>query len=300
MGSNIERPKLDKCPTCGRDDFSSAQYIRSHHTKVHGEHLPNCVCKGCGSEFYHPNGLKFCSDCEPFKGENNGNWKGASNVSECRLCGTEIQYYPSDKRGIYCSDCVQSGDAHADTGRRHECCETTEVSCGNCGVIRNIAEDDVEDISNFYCGPSCESVEPENRRTQGQTSNELGTIAETAATLALVKNGYDVSLPIRDSSPYDMVVDDCGELYRVQVKSGILHGGSVEAKLTREWRTSDGYESKTYGPDMIDSYVIYCAELDTVYWIPYDDAPKTTLRLRVDDPQNNQTTSVRFSDEYLI
>jgi len=98
------------CPTCG-ESFDSEQGMRIHHGRVHGEKLPNRTCKGCESDFYDPKSrLKYCDDCNPNAGENNGNWQGAKQTAECKLCESEFSYYPSDKDGVYCPDCVESAD----------------------------------------------------------------------------------------------------------------------------------------------------------------------------------------------
>ncbi|WP_115862793.1 HNH endonuclease [Halorussus litoreus] len=96
------------CPTCG-ESFDSEQGMRIHHSHKHSERLPNRTCKGCEAEFYDPKSrLEFCDECDPNSGENNGNWKGAKEKSECKLCESEFSYYPSDKDGIYCPECVDS------------------------------------------------------------------------------------------------------------------------------------------------------------------------------------------------
>lgn len=51
------------------------------------------------------------------------------------------------------------------------------------------------------------------RRTQRK-----GDIAVTQAIAYFTEIGYDVSLPITESSSYDLIVDDHIALYRVQVK----------------------------------------------------------------------------------
>lgn len=79
-----------------------------HHTRVHGESLPNRTCKGCERDFYDAKAQrKYCPDCNPNAGEHNGNWKDAKEEAECRVCGTAFEYYPSDKRGLYCAPCVE-------------------------------------------------------------------------------------------------------------------------------------------------------------------------------------------------
>ncbi len=62
-------------------------------------------------EFYDPKSrLNYCDDCDPNAGKNNGNWKGAKEIGTCQFCGAEFPYYPSNKVGKYCADCVESAD----------------------------------------------------------------------------------------------------------------------------------------------------------------------------------------------
>ncbi|WP_425499311.1 HNH endonuclease [Natronosalvus caseinilyticus] len=85
--------------------------MRQHHTKVHGEPLPNRTCEGCGLEFYDPKSRRnYCNDCNPNGGSNNGNWKDAKEEASCVRCGETFEYYPSNKEGVYCPSCVADAD----------------------------------------------------------------------------------------------------------------------------------------------------------------------------------------------
>jgi hypothetical protein len=98
------------CPTC-RKSLSTEQGMRQHHTKVHGEPLPNRECEGCDVAFYDPKARKsYCEDCNPNAGKHNGNWKDARETTDCERCGDQFEYYPSDKKGVYCSECVEESD----------------------------------------------------------------------------------------------------------------------------------------------------------------------------------------------
>lgn len=99
-----------ECPTCSQD-LSTKAGMRQHHTKVHNEHLSNRTCKGCGAEFYDEKArLNYCSDCNPNSGEHNGNWRGGREVSSCDCCSATFRYYPSEKDGIYCPECIESAN----------------------------------------------------------------------------------------------------------------------------------------------------------------------------------------------
>jgi len=80
-----------------------------HHAKVHDDPLPNRTCKGCGTEFYDGKAqLAFCDNCNPNAGKHNGNWKDAKETADCRICGAEFDYYPSEKKGVYRPHCVEA------------------------------------------------------------------------------------------------------------------------------------------------------------------------------------------------
>lgn len=108
------------CPTCERS-FSSAQGMRQHHTKVHGEPLNNRQCKGCNTRFYDSNAqLKYCDDCDPNSGSHNGNYSGAKETATCQICGVMFEFYPSEKDGVYCPACVREADGLLPENPHHE------------------------------------------------------------------------------------------------------------------------------------------------------------------------------------
>ncbi|MFQ3320213.1 MAG: hypothetical protein ACI80F_002290 [Natronomonas sp.] len=98
------------CPSCGRS-FASERGVRVHHASTHGEPLPNRTCTRCDAEYYSEYEKKYCSDeCRSgavsFEGENNPNYSGGKETAECDICGSEFEYYSSEKKGLYCHTCV--------------------------------------------------------------------------------------------------------------------------------------------------------------------------------------------------
>lgn len=89
--------------------------MRIHHSLAHDEHLLNQECATCGEKFHNEYEVKYCSDsCREagvsFEGEANPNYRGGKETTECEICGDGFEYYPSEKPGKYCSDCVDTGD----------------------------------------------------------------------------------------------------------------------------------------------------------------------------------------------
>jgi len=100
------------CPTCDRD-FSSERGMRVHHSQVHGETLPNRECGHCGTEFHSEYEKAYCSaDCRDaavsFVGADNPNYEDKREITTCRRCSAEFEYYPSEKEGTYCPECIES------------------------------------------------------------------------------------------------------------------------------------------------------------------------------------------------
>ena len=86
------------CPTCGRS-LSTKQGMRQHHTKAHGDPLPNRTCEGCDTEFYDPKTRRrYCDDCDPNAGEHNGNWKGRKNGPSANAVVRRSSTTPPTKR----------------------------------------------------------------------------------------------------------------------------------------------------------------------------------------------------------
>jgi len=100
------------CPECGRG-FETKRGLGVHHSRSHDELLPNQQCDNCGSEFHEEYDKKYCSvacknDAVSFKGANNPNYRGESTTTACNICGEGFEYYPSEKRGLYCPSCVET------------------------------------------------------------------------------------------------------------------------------------------------------------------------------------------------
>lgn len=146
-----------ECPTCGKV-LPTAAGARQHHAKVHGESLPNRTCKGCGTAFYDPKSQRaFCDDCDPNAGPNNPNWRDAWEMAECRLCGSAFGYYPSDKVGVYCPECVESSEEFL--GEPYvKPAEWVARTCEECGEEMSVLRSEIERGRGRFCSHSCLSM----------------------------------------------------------------------------------------------------------------------------------------------
>lgn len=92
-----------KCPTCGRDDFSSKKGMRTHHKLSHGESVTETItCEYCEESFevlpyrVESENKKYCSsECQ-----HSAQKRRTSSV--CLECGSEFEHLKSEIRK-FCS-----------------------------------------------------------------------------------------------------------------------------------------------------------------------------------------------------
>lgn len=177
-----------------------------HHTLVHGEQLPNQTCANCGDEFHANFTKKFCSEpCRReqvgFEAEANPNYRDAKESTACEICGTLFEYYPSEKAGRFCPDCVESepwqspplaeGPDHPrwKGGKVRRAC----VVCG--GFVERYPSGFVSEV--VLCSESCRgkwlsgSFEGEGHPNwKGGGNEEYGSGWRTVRKKALERDGY--------------------------------------------------------------------------------------------------------------
>ena len=102
--------------------------------------------------------------------------------------------------------------------------------------------------------------------------------------------------PFGDGHPYDLAVDQDGELRRVQCKTGRLVRGAVVFATTRY----TGGKHRTYQEHEIDYFGVYCPDAGTVCRVPITDVPDRGACLRVKPTKNNQAKSVRWAKDYVL
>lgn len=83
-----------------------------------------------------------------------------------------------------------------------------------------------------------------------------GDVGLAAAILYFVQERYYVSLPTTESAPYDLIVDNGSELYRVQTK--FTSGKAVDLRCIHS--NSGGYVVKHYADKAYDWLFVYRAD----------------------------------------
>lgn len=103
-----------ECPICGLLCKSEHGLNRHYHIQ-HNKRYLNRTCNHCEKKFRSTFPKKYCSDdcleaAAPYAGNSNPNYRGAKRTTECKQCGGEFEYYPSEKEGLFCADCVRGGN----------------------------------------------------------------------------------------------------------------------------------------------------------------------------------------------
>jgi len=132
-------------------------------------------------------------------------------------------------------------------------------------------------------------------------SSRRGDETEAVLLDRLLASGVSVSVPFGDSDRYDLVVDDDGDLYRVQCKTGSWVNGTVRFNLYTSTVSEDGRVERDYTAAEIDAYAVYSPRSDDAYWVPIGDTGTGEMRLRVEQPHPKApTSSINWASEYAL
>lgn len=125
---------------------------------------------------------------------------------------------------------------------------------------------------------------------------ERGDRTESLVLSKLVNNGKVVSVPF-GKPRYDFVLDDDGQLFRVQCKTGRIVGGALRWNAcSQHCRTNKrkGYRGSA------DLFIVYCPELDKYYRIAVDAVPETHGSLRISPAKNGQYKNVKLAADFEL
>ena len=131
------------------------------------------------------------------------------------------------------------------------------------------------------------------------TTDQKGTIAETAVVAHAVRLGIDVYRPVGEGGRYDMIFDLAGRLTRVQCKWAVRHGEVVAVRCYSARRAPEGLIRRLYTADEIDAFAGYCADLDRAYFLPFERfAGRRQIHLRLSPARNNQKARVHWASDF--
>lgn len=131
-------------------------------------------------------------------------------------------------------------------------------------------------------------------------THTLGNIGEARVMFEAVKRGYTVCVPHGHDTRYDLVVDRCGKLERVQVKTTQSDGKCVTVR-TRSVGKMDGHViAKQYTAVEVDWIVVYDITSDRCAFIPADalNDGRYSINLRLQPTASNQEKKVSWFSDY--
>jgi 5-methylcytosine-specific restriction endonuclease McrA len=99
---------------------------------------------------------------DSYAGENNPNYKGGKESTECMICGETFEYYPSEKPGRFCSTCVATEQWQTPPGlsgpdHPHWSGGKIEASCEVCGATVRRNRSALKNKT-VLCSRECQSV----------------------------------------------------------------------------------------------------------------------------------------------
>lgn len=130
---------------------------------------------------------------------------------------------------------------------------------------------------------------------------EQGKIAELKVTQDLLLKGYEVFLPVLDSSRADLIAIRDSEVLKVQVKSTSTNNGIATLVINKVRRNSSkGNFLSPYLPEEIDLFALHICDLDKIAYIKLKDIDvRYTVTFRTSPSKNNQIKDVRYLEDYL-
>lgn len=129
---------------------------------------------------------------------------------------------------------------------------------------------------------------------------EKGELSEAKVVSVLMERGYTVSIPFGENTEYDVIADD-GDLHRVQIKTGKLDKdeGVIKTDIERTHVNSKGNQRKPYEDGDVDAFIVYCHENECAYWFDESDVSKTSIYIRVKEPER-WSKAINWHENHLL
>ena len=135
-----------------------------------------------------------------------------------------------------------------------------------------------------------------------RTTNDTGSISESAITTRFLQLGYTVYFPYGGKQRYDMVIEnDEGQIWRVQCKTAQMqNNGTIIVFHTASHNVALKDKRMRHYRGQCDFFAAYCEELNKVYLLPVDQVGTTEANLRLKPAKNNQEKNVRWAEDYEL
>ena len=128
-------------------------------------------------------------------------------------------------------------------------------------------------------------------------TGERGNRTEARILAALVDAGYHVFIPFGSGYKYDLVIDDCQTLQRVQCKTGRVRNGCLQFNACSF--SGNGGVRRDY-KDVADLFAVLNPETGDVYIVPVEEVGHTVASLRLTPALSGQSKGIRWAKTYLL
>ncbi len=122
-----------------------------------------------------------------------------------------------------------------------------------------------------------------------------GDMAELIIAAKFVEDGWRVLFPFGENHRYDLVAEKENKFLRVQVKYVTPKNGALEINC----RSSNNWSVIHYSQKDIDIIAVYNSIDKQIYFISVKEINFSSLKLRLEDPKNNQKKYIRYAKDYI-
>jgi hypothetical protein len=131
------------------------------------------------------------------------------------------------------------------------------------------------------------------------TTDQKGTIAETAVIHAAVKLDVPVLKPVNDGMRYDLAFELAGRFLRIQCKWAPLVGDVIIVRCYSCRRGREGLLRRAYSADEVDAFAAYCPEIDRCFLLQWEMFPtRKQVQLRLHPTRNNQASGINWAEDF--
>lgn len=130
------------------------------------------------------------------------------------------------------------------------------------------------------------------------STGRKGDIGVHKSIAVLLELGLDVFLPVSSSKPYDILVGDKKNFYKMQVKyRKIRKDGTLAIEFAIKCsHTKRGTIRRHMTPEDVDIFCIYCPDTDKCYFVESDN--RKSIMLRIIDSINNQKCNINHAKDF--
>ena len=108
------------------------------------------------------------------------------------------------------------------------------------------------------------------RQTPGNANiipaKTIGAAGEQLFYSRALRQGFDVSIPLGDNSPYDCLIDTGSNIHRVQIKTA-----SKPGRKSYGFSLQSGATKAAYPDGTLDFFALICLDLDLIYIVPIEE-----------------------------